>query len=167
MLRKTMVCIMLSAALLAAVAYAGPGKGKGKKEGSGEKINEVIPFTRTLYVECIDDMVELDGYVHHVASSRRDGDGKIHVHDHWNLRGVRGEGISTGIKYKGVGATNYTFIGKEPFPYTRTLVNNFGLIAPGPGNDLHIHVVVHTTINAKGEITAQIDGERTTCGEGG
>ncbi len=157
--------MVVSAVLLAAVTYAGPGKAKNANQG--EKVNEIISLHKAIYVECIGDTVVLSGYLHHVASIRTDENGGIHVQEHWSPRHVRGEGVTTGIKYKGVGATNYAFNGREPYPYTETYVNSFRLIAPGPGNDFHTHVVTHTTVNADGEVTAEIDEERITCGEGG
>ena len=41
-------------------------------------------------------------------------------------------------------------------PYTGTFVNNFRLIGRGQGISLHVHEVVHATINENGDLTAEV-----------
>lgn len=42
-------------------------------------------------------------------------------------------------------------------------MNNFRMIGQGPGNNFAIHQNIHITVNADGEITAQVDNHRVTC----
>jgi hypothetical protein len=45
-----------------------------------------------------------------------------------------------------------------------TFVNDFLLVAPGSGNNLRIHELVHVTVDANGEITAEVNSLAVDCG---
>ena len=59
--------------------------------------------------------------------------------------------------------TTVTFNGNNE-QSTEIFVNNFNLIATEPSGISSIeHMVVHVTVNAQGEITADVDTETSTC----
>ena len=45
-----------------------------------------------------------------------------------------------------------------------TFVNDFLLVAPGSGNNLRLHELVHITVDANGEITAEVNNITVDCG---
>ncbi len=77
---------------------------------------------------------------------------------------MRGIGLTTGDKYQGTGVTQDHFnVGADGLPVTFTFVNNFRIIGQGPGNNYLVHQTFHVTINAHGEVTAEVDNIRVEC----
>jgi hypothetical protein len=79
-------------------------------------------------------------------------------------QGITGVGETTGTTYRGTGGTiiigDPTNDGK-----THTYVNNFNIIATKPAGISSIeHLVLHITVNAQGEITADVQPtEHNSC----
>jgi len=74
-------------------------------------------------------------------------------------------GERTGTTYRGTGvtATTVTFNENDP-QHTETFVNNFNIIATKPAGISSIeHNIVHVTVNAQGDITADVSFETSTC----
>ena len=75
-----------------------------------------------------------------------------------------GVGAVSGLKYRGTGGT---FEGEGEaaggFPAVYSFVNNFRIIGQGPGNNLLMHMTVHQTMNANGELTADVDLSNSDC----
>jgi hypothetical protein len=78
-------------------------------------------------------------------------------------QGVSGVGQTTGTAYRGTGGT--IIIGQQKDGETHTYVNNFNIIATKPAGISSIeHLVLHTTVNAQGVITANVDPtEHNSC----
>jgi sorbitol-specific phosphotransferase system component IIA len=82
---------------------------------------------------------------------------------HFNYAGVSGIGLTTGNKYQASGGDH--FVSNSGRPGNEfTFVNNFLMTAPGRGNNLRVHELVHVTVNANGEITAETDNITVDCG---
>ena len=63
-----------------------------------------------------------------------------------------------------MGATRQTInISGSGLPFTDTFVNNFRLIGPGTGNDLFGHDTIRFTINANGDLTAEVVNSSVEC----
>ena len=79
-------------------------------------------------------------------------------------QGVTGIGETTGTTYRATGGT--IIIGDpDNDGLTHTYVNNFNLIATKPSGISSIeHLVLHITVNAQGEITADVQPtEHSSC----
>ncbi len=75
--------------------------------------------------------------------------------------GIKGVGMTTGDKYQGTGAQVEHFNGAAGETYT--LVYNFRIIGQGKGNNFIFHETRHTTVNANGEITSDLDKLTADC----
>ena len=71
---------------------------------------------------------------------------------HLSPQGVKGVGQTTGDVYRGVGVTQHVAVSEAGLPITATFQNNFGIIGPGPGNNLFDHQVLVVTLDENGQI---------------
>lgn len=107
--------------------------------------------------ECNGEQVELSGVIHLVSHSLPDGS----VLGHFNYQNVTGIGLSTGIQYR-VSAVDQVRL-EAPFPSSIQSVRHFRLLAQGTGDDVLVDAIFHITVNANGEVTAEIEELTTRC----
>jgi hypothetical protein len=126
-----------------------------------------MPLATTVTVPCAargsGELVDLIGIVHAVFSITHDANGGLHIATHFNNAGVSGIGLTTGDKYQASGG-DYFVSNSGGTENEFTFVNNFLMTAPGSGNNLRIHELVHVTVNANGEVTAEIENITVDCG---
>lgn len=135
--------------------------------GNSEVITQTeIPLATTVLVPCAaagaGELVDLIGEVHAVFSVTTDGHGGVHIATHFNNAGLSGIGLTTGDKYQASGGDHFVSNsggGANEF----TFVNNFLMTAPGSGNNLRVHELVHVTIAANGAVSAAIDNITVDC----
>jgi hypothetical protein len=75
-----------------------------------------------------------------------------------------GIGLDTGDVYRSVGVTQ--FVDTIPIlngAQTFTVINKLRLIGPGPGNNVQLSQQFQITINANGEVTADVDHSSLIC----
>ena len=79
-------------------------------------------------------------------------------------QGITGIGQTTGTTYRGTGGTIYIVYHPND-DQTHTYVNNFNIIATKKTGISSIeHLVLHITVNAQGEITADVNPtEHNSC----
>jgi hypothetical protein len=124
-----------------------------------------IPLDTTIFLPCAagsGELVAVTGDVHAVFSVTHDGDGGVHIHTQFNNAGVRGIGLLTGDKYQVTGGNRFesnSTGGMSESTFTNSLI----MTGPGSNNNLYIHEVVHVTINANGEITADVEMIEGVC----
>ena len=130
---------------------------------STENVERVIAGTK--FVPCanggLGEDVSLSGDIHSVFHVTLDGSGGAHVVVIHNPQGVSGTGLTTGAKYQGVGTHQDVFnatVGVE-----ETTVTTGQLIGQGPGNNLLIHDILHTTVLANGVVTSFHDNFSIEC----
>ncbi|HET6639839.1 MAG TPA: hypothetical protein VFH82_13775 [Gemmatimonadota bacterium] len=129
--------------------------------------NVIFPVDIETFVPCANggtgEIVALSGNVHDLFHVTINGN-RFKVKVHTQPQGVRGVGLTTGDKYRGTGVTQETFGGSlVNGQASSTFVNNFHIVGQGPGNNFTIAEVVHSTINARGELTAVVDHSSVTC----
>lgn len=113
---------------------------------------------------CNGDEILLTGDIHILFTTTIDASGGGHFTFHFQPAGASGVGVPSGLRYRAVGLTR----GSDNFTpgqtTTMTFVNNFRLIAPGPGGGtLHFHENIHVTINPNGTVTADVEHVSVTC----
>lgn len=128
-----------------------------------------VPFAQINFVPCAaggaGELVFLSGNLHIVTGVTVDKRGGLHVVTHFQPQGATGVGLTTGDVYQGNGVTrNSQNFNAGGLPITLTSVNNFRLVAPGPGNNLQVHQVTHITINENGVLTSVVVQNNVTCG---
>lgn len=92
--------------------------------------------------------------------------GRIHSSGHFQPIGNwDGIGQVTGDVYQPTGVTrsNINLDGSDGAPLENTFVNNFRWIGPGPGNNLLVHATIHITVNANGDVTAEVVNTTVDC----
>lgn len=126
-------------------------------------VNE--PIDMTVYVPCAlgghGEYVSLSGNMHVESHSITDPNGRFH-YESVAVQRMSGVGATSGDKYQGTGVTRDSGY-VEGIPSSVSYVNNFLIIGQGPGNNFVLHENVHLTINANGEITADVDNFSADC----
>jgi len=136
---------------------------------AGVTQNEKIPYDMIVWVPCANDGagedVELSGMLHILVTYTEDGAGGRHYKMHYQSQGITGVGTVTGDKYQATGVTqdNVYIAPDDGYPYVHTYINNFRIIGQGPGNNLQVHDTYHITIDANGEVTAEVVNSEVDC----
>lgn len=127
--------------------------------------NLQIPVNIFAFVPCAaggaGEWVDLNGPLHILFRTTIDDNGGFHSMVHFQPQGISGTGLTTGDSYQATGETLETFNGKVGFE--DTYVNNFKIIGQGPGNNFLVHNTIHFTVNANGEVTADVDNSSVEC----
>ncbi len=109
------------------------------------------------------EMVLFSGELHTLFRLTVDPNGGFHLGIHENTQGLTGEGSLTGAKYR----LNSTFdfdqeLNIKSLPAESTTTNAVEVIGQGQAPNFILHITIHLTINANGEVTstvAKIDSE--------
>lgn len=131
-------------------------------------VNQVFPVDIFLWISCanggLGEYVHLTGELHDQIHYTEVPNGAYTFRWHDNPQGVSGIGLTTGVKFQGTGVqqarTNAGYLNPRE---EVTLINNFRIIGPGPGNDYLVHDSYHATFNANGEPTGGHDNFRADC----
>jgi hypothetical protein len=127
-----------------------------------------IPISRTVFVPAPcggedGENVNLSGSLNIVAINTFSGN-TLTTQIKFIPQGVAGEGETTGNTYEGTGATQRTLISAvDQLPREVIEVNNFNIISHGSDLNAREHDLIHITVNAKGETTANIDSSSIIC----
>lgn len=127
-----------------------------------------LPLKRTLWISCANDGlgedVTIEGELEIRTHSTEDENGGVRLTTHVRPSGVVGVGEVSGLRYRGTGGT---FEGEgyatDGHPAVYSFVNNFRIIGQGPGNNLSMHMTIHQSMNASGELSADVDLSHTDC----
>lgn len=124
---------------------------------------EFIEFTE--FVPCAaggaGEEVRLAGMLSILTHVTIDARGGYHAKVQLRPQGVRGEGLTTGDRYVGTGVTQEQVNGTVGSQ--RTFVDNYRIIGQGNGNNYLVHETHHVTVNANGEVTAEVDNFSVEC----
>ena len=110
---------------------------------------------------CGEELAQIQGTLHTVAHTTIDATGVRHIRGHFNEQG-QGEGTISGDKYVFHDVFNLreNLTGDEPGDHvTFTVTETAKLIRQGsttPTDDQQVKSLVHVTINANGEVTADV-----------
>ena len=159
---KKLVCTLTLIAV-AGLLSAGVALADGGDEVWRVKSNVSYPVTTVVW-GCA-ELVEMTGVVHDVYQLWQDGDGKLHLRMHTNIHGS-GVGLDTGDTWTYNSTSNYTVhygvFAAQPAPVD-TRVHSLKLIGQGSAPNWRRDFVIHRTINANGEITADFSWGHAVC----
>jgi hypothetical protein len=131
--------------------------------------SEFIPFTDTTASDfCPNgEIIQISGVVHVTSQVIERGEGVFHIVQHVNFQNVRGIGQTTGDQYVFQNAFNSISnfqVNAVPHGSDTSNTANGQLISPGQSSpDLNVHFLIHTTINANGEVTTEISNFDARC----
>jgi hypothetical protein len=127
-----------------------------------------LPLNKTVWVSCanggLGEDVALTGELELRIHTTEDANGGVRVASHVRPSQVAGVGSVTGAKYRGNGGTiinEHVYPGGLPSAYK--FVNNFRIIGQGPGNNLHVHIVIHQNWDENGQLTADVSLDHNDC----
>jgi hypothetical protein len=115
----------------------------------------------------VGEEVVVAGSVLTVLLQTTDASGGTHFVLRANYDSLVGSGLTSGTVYHAVateGTSSYDF---DPFvgpPYSLTHTQHVRFIGRGPDNDFSVTTTIHFTVNAKGEVTAEVQDLRIDCG---
>ena len=126
------------------------------------------PFSATLWIPCanggVGEMVKLLGQIEIQIHTTEDENGGLHMLTHVRPSGVVGVGAASGLMYRGTGGTfQHENEDLDGYPATYSYSNIFRIIGQGRGNNLMVHLLVHQTVNANGEATADVELSSQSC----
>jgi hypothetical protein len=126
--------------------------------------NATFPFTDTA-VSCGGETVNLSGNMHLLAHATTDARGGRHVILQINTQGVKGVGETSGDEYVSSATNNDSL--NDPDTYggqsEYTVTTKFLLVGKGKMPDLLSKVTMHITVNANGEVTAEVTKVLAEC----
>ena len=171
MKRLTVVAIAaVVAVVLLAMALVLPGllrTAPAQAEATTVTTQQKIEVGVLVFVPCANggagEDVALSGNLHVLFHFTEDGSGGLHIQVHENPGGISGTGLVSGDKYRAVGEIRDAFNVKPPFLAEFSSVGNFRIIGEGPGNNFLVHETLHVTVNANGEVTAEVDILSVEC----
>jgi len=134
---------------------------------SATNTNFTVLLDRFEFVPCANggagEFVHLTGRLHVIIQVTLSAGRSALLYSHSQPEEVTGVGLTSGAVYHGTGVTKVSQTFGSQFPVTRTFVNSFNLIGPGPNNNFKVHQTIHITINANGTVTAFTDNFSVTC----
>ena len=106
---------------------------------------------------CGEEAVHTDGDLHILVTATVN-DTHVSGNFHLNPQHAKLVGLTTGNEYVGTGMLHESFQGSlNNGAATFTFVNNFRLVGKGQAPSYIYQVVAHTTINANGDLTADVE----------
>ena len=124
--------------------------------------NLSVPFNQVIANACLGEAVALSGELHVLVVQQQTGNGTM-VTSHYQPQGVVGTGLTSGAKYRATGVTRNTMFTDAAPPFDFTYINNFRIIGAGEANNYMVHSTIHTTVNAKGEVTVEVTKTEVKC----
>ena len=128
-------------------------------------INTSIPIDITLYNSCTEENVAFSGDLHLLVGGNITPSGNGHLNIHLNNQGVSGEGDKTHDSYQVVGAANLSINTDmyDGMPLVVNAVLHMQFVSQGAADNLRLKVNLHTTVNANGEVTANLGDITMEC----
>lgn len=133
---------------------------------AGVTVNTSIPYDgNTVDIPCANDgageTADFYGPLHMLLTFTQDANGGIHGKFLFQPQGLIAIGEETGDIYRATGETQGNF--NATVGQVTTFINNFKIIGPGPGNNLLIHDIIIVVIDAKGNVTADVEHSTADC----
>ena len=142
---------------LAPVPDAGPASQGWLAASSAAATSRTMSLHFIRSNECTGEDVEITGTIHFVSKTQRDGG----IVGHFNYQNVRGIGLTSGTEYR-VSAVDHVHL-SPPFPSSVHSVRSFRMIAPGSGDNLLVHALMHITVTANGDVSGSIERLSNRC----
>jgi hypothetical protein len=162
-MRRTFARTLLLLAAAAALVFqaAGPTPASAAPQASTITDNETVPV-EFINTSCEGEPVILSGESHVVFHATGTPDGQQAVHFHINFQ-LSGEAAS-GTNYVVNETVNSTETrDADGAPSTFTSVGHLNVVSTDGTDNRYVRTIIHTTVNANGEITSVIFEFNTEC----
>jgi hypothetical protein len=167
MVKKPNLKMMLAPLLLGIVMLVGFDLSPAYGQSSNRA--QVLSMPLDVLVDNLDcggELIHVTGTQHITFQTILDAEGNVvHSVGHLNWAGVTGEGVNSGTQYRIVNV-----LGSSTFNvnagFQETVATGFQFIATGPDKstvDVRVHANLHITLNANGELTAEVSNFRSIC----
>lgn len=127
----------------------------------------IVPLDQTFWIPCANggagEYVNFTGSFHIVSFLKTDANGTEHYQLHTQPQNASGIGLTTGDEFRGTGLGKTSANVKIGITGNSTYIQSFKLIGKGQTPSLKIQEVFHITVNANGELTADVDMVKVTC----
>lgn len=123
----------------------------------------IEPYNATI-TACNGEEVQLSGELLFIFHTNRDAQDALHTTIALVPNQIVGVGSETGATYRAVGGDRenyYNLDGEAPITYTNT--DMFNLVSQGSSDNLLAKYTFHVTVNANGEISAEVDQTTEEC----
>lgn len=112
----------------------------------------------------VEDMIG-HGTIHVEETTTYDANGNAHFEFLTNLQGFSGIGVNTGTKYQLTGIQQGSVRAAQSGSGAEsvTFTTDMRIVGQGPNNGYHDHAIYHVTLNANGELTAEVDRFESDC----
>ena len=111
--------------------------------------------------ECTGEDVELSGELHALTTVVEDGNGATHVVVALTAANVVGTGTTSGTVYHGAEGSHSSFLSTGS---QSEITANFRLVLSSGSGTLVLHGIFHETIDANGEVRADVAFDYAGCG---
>ena len=155
---------VVGAALASAwvIATAGPSL------AAAETVVVRTPVSEIASLVCVDEPVLLSGEFQTTFHITENAAGHVTFVEVSTYKALEGAGQVTGQTYRVVGSPfgNTIINSNGPFPLETTRATTANIVGqgqPNPGLVFHIHILEHFTVNANGEVTAEVVEFREEC----
>jgi|SRR5918912_1218071 hypothetical protein len=155
--------LSLLALTLAALSAAGT-QTAARAQAETVTSNASFPITETA-VACGGEAVNISGKMHLLAHATTDARSGRHVTLQINTEGVKGVGQVSGGEYVSSATNNDTINDSDTIggQSEHTVTTKFLLVGRGKLPDLLMKVTMHVTVNAEGEVTAEVTNVVAEC----
>ncbi|MGJ7033951.1 hypothetical protein [Niabella hirudinis] len=125
--------------------------------------NVKVPYSGDLWSPCTNEMIHLEGDLH-LLTNMTTNDNRMSVKYQLQSQGISGMGSISGNKYNANGIAKASMNGSlVNGSYTNTINANFNLVSQGSGDNLSVHILLHITVNANGDVTATVENISMDC----
>jgi hypothetical protein len=150
----------LALILVAALAFTIPAAANAAVI---DKFNDTYPFSFTTPGLCLEP-VDTAGMIHVLGSTTFSKGGSFKCSFHYNLQNVTGVGQSSGDDYTLDSTANVSFAGNINKDTNRFHVSFNGTLTDlDTGEFASVTVTVQFTVNANGDVTAQVVNIQAVC----
>jgi len=126
--------------------------------------NVSIPIEGEVFTDlCGEDLIHTGGNLH-ILMSYTVNDNNVSGNVHFQPQAAKLVGLTTGREWVGTGMLHEHFSESlSNGAATFTSVSNFRIIGKGQAPNYIEQFIVHTTINANGDVTAEVSLENVEC----
>lgn len=154
MKRAALITLSFVGVVLAAASFA----------AADPASNTFVPSNGTFFDFCTGETIGLNGVNHFVTTSTTTPGGGVHSVVHMNALDFHGVGLTSGTQYVAGGTNNSAVTFDLPVGATTTEVSvHLRLIAQGQAEDIILDSLYHVTVNANGDVTADVNSFQVFC----